>query len=278
MFKIINKTSLTSLITKMIIAAPLASRNALAGQFVIIRSHKDSERIPLTIFEAKDGLISIIYQVVGYSTRLLDTLEVGDFLADLVGPLGEATDLTYGTRVIVIGGGLGCAIAYPLVKQMNKCNIDVTSIIGFRNKDLVILEDEFRSSSKEFYLTTDDGSKGEKGFVTTPLEKLLISGSYDVVYAVGPLVMMKNISLLTKKYKVKTIVSMNSIMVDGTGMCGGCRLSVAGKTKFACVDGPDFDGHLVDFDEAILRAKQYNSQERTSDEHLCRLLKKVQDE
>ncbi|MDD4211821.1 MAG: sulfide/dihydroorotate dehydrogenase-like FAD/NAD-binding protein [Bacilli bacterium] len=274
MYKILEKQRLHPTVTYMKIDAPLVSRNAKAGQFVILRSRPEGERIPLTIYEAKDQTISIIYQVVGASTRYLDQLEVGDSLVDVAGPLGVATKLDYGNRIVVVGGGLGCAIAYPIVRALKEAGKDVTSIIGFRSGDLVILEKEFSSSSKTI-VVTDDGSYGEKGVVTMPLERLLKKESIDVVYAVGPLVMMKYVSLLTKQYQVKTIVSMNSIMVDGTGMCGGCRLTIDGKVKFACVDGPDFDGHLVDFDEAIARSTLYAKQEKRRDEAMCNLLRKV---
>ncbi len=274
MYKILEKQRLHPSVTYMKIDAPLVSRNAKAGQFVILRSRPEGERIPLTIYEAKDQTISIIYQVVGASTRYLDQLEVGDSLVDVAGPLGEATKLDFGNRIVVVGGGLGCAIAYPIVRALKEAGKDVTSIIGFRSRDLVILEKEFSSSSKTI-VVTDDGSYGEKGVVTIPLERLLKEESIDVVYAIGPLVMMKYVSLLTKQYQVKTIVSMNSIMVDGTGMCGGCRLTVDGKVKFACVDGPDFDGHLVDFDEAIARSTLYSKQEKVRDEAMCNLLRKV---
>ncbi|MFA6627789.1 MAG: sulfide/dihydroorotate dehydrogenase-like FAD/NAD-binding protein [Bacilli bacterium] len=275
MYKILEKKRLRPTVTFMKIEAPLASRNAKPGQFIIIRVRPEGERIPLTIYEASNKTISIIYQVVGATTRLLDALEVGDAILDVAGPLGTPTHLPVNQRIIIVGGGLGCAIAYPLVRSMQEIGNEVTSIIGFRNRDLVILEDEFRSSSTHFILVTDDGSAGESGQVTIPLERLLQQDFYDVVYAIGPLVMMKYVSLLTKKYHVKTIVSMNSIMVDGTGMCGGCRVSVGGDVKFACVDGPDFDGHLVDFDEAIARQTIYQPTEKTHDQRACRLLQKV---
>lgn len=278
MFEITYKKQLAPTITQISVVAPLVTRNAQPGQFVIIRVSPKGERIPLTIYEAKGDEVTLIYQVVGASTRLLDEFKVGDSLTDVVGPLGEATNLDLGKRVIVVGGGLGCAIAYPLVHKLYLKGTDVTSIIGFRTHDLVILEDEFRISSHHFYLTTDDGSYGEHGRVTDVLRRLLQSDKYDVVYAIGPMIMMKYVALTTKEFQTKTIVSMNSIMVDGTGMCGGCRVRVGGVMKFACVDGPDFDGHLVDFDEAMMRMNAYSAQEAALNQHICHLLSKVSHE
>ena len=218
--------------------------------------------------------MTIIFQVVGAGTMQLNTLTVGDQLHDFVGPLGRPTELEGLKKVAVVGGGVGCAIAYPVAKKLHELGCEVHTIAGFRNKDLVILEDEFRAVSDRFILMTDDGSRGEKGVVTKPLEELIAAGEgYDEVIAIGPLVMMKFVSLTTKKYGVKTMVSMNPIMIDGTGMCGGCRLTVGGETKFACVDGPDFDGHLVDFDEALQRGGMYRDFEAHAREESCNLLK-----
>ena len=265
MYKILKKEILNKDVTKMIIDARLVSKRCEAGQFIILRAKEDSERIPLTIndYDREKGTITIIFQVVGEATIELNSLEEGDELATFVGPLGKKTDFSNVKKGIVIGGGLGSAIAYPLAKAMKENNINVTSIIGFRNKDLIILEDEFRKVSDELIVTTDDGSNGIKGFVTDKLKELLVKNNdYDCVYVIGPLIMMKFVSLLTKEFNLKTIVSMNPLMVDGTGMCGGCRLTYDGKTKFACVDGPDFDGHKVDFDEAIYRNNIYKDYEK----------------
>ncbi len=274
MFKIIKKEILNPTVTLMKIEAPLIAKNAKAGQFVILRVSSDGERIPLTIADYDNNTITIIFQIVGATTYKLNQLNENDTILDVVGPLGNPTNTKDYKKVIVIGGGVGCAIAYPVAKQFHLEKSNVTSIIGFRNKDLIILENEFKQVSNQFYILTDDGSYNKKGFVTNQLEELLKQdSSYDLVIAIGPLVMMKAVCNLTKIYNVKTIVSMNSIMIDGTGMCGCCRLTVDGKTRFACIDGPDFDGHSIDFDEAIERSKMYHSIERNAYDHVCNLLK-----
>ena len=277
MFDIIAKERLNPTVTKMVISAPFVARKAEPGQFIIFRAHEDSERVPLTIadFDREAGTVTIIYQVVGGSTMELDAMEAGERLCDFVGPLGVATKTEGLKKVAVVGGGVGCAIAYPVTKKLHDRGCEVHAIVGFRNKELVILEDEFAAASDKLLVMTDDGSRGEKGLVTAALERLIQEGNrYDEVIAIGPLVMMKFVSQLTKKYGVKTTVSMNPIMIDGTGMCGGCRLTVGGETKFACVDGPDFDGHLVDFDEAIARASMYREFEQHQREAHCNLLAK----
>jgi ferredoxin--NADP+ reductase len=274
MFEIIQKQALNPTVSRIVVSAPRVAAKAEPGQFVILRAKADSERIPLTIadYDRAAGTITLIFQVVGAGTMELDSLRQGDSLADLAGPLGRATETEGLTKVCVVGGGVGCAIALPVAKKLHELGATVHSVVGFRTRDLVILEDEFRSVSDEMRLMTDDGSYGEKGLVTTALEELINAGNrYDEVIAIGPLVMMKFVSLTTKKYGVKTVVSMNPIMVDGTGMCGGCRLTVGGETKFACVDGPDFDGHLVDFDEALSRAGMYRDFEQHARETACRL-------
>lgn len=276
MYKIIKKKSLNPTVSLMEIEAPLIAKKAEPGQFIIFRAKEDSERVPLTIadYDREKGTVTIIYQIVGGSTMELDTLNEGESLHDFVGPLGKPSETDGLKRVAVIGGGVGCAIAYPIAKKLNALGCEVHSIAGFRNKDLVILEDEFRKVSSELHIMTDDGSYGKKGLVTNALEELIQNGNqYDEVIAIGPLVMMKFVCLLTKKYNIKTIVSMNPIMIDGTGMCGGCRLTVGGKTKFACVDGPDFDGHQVDFDEAMHRGTMYREFETHAREASCNLLK-----
>ncbi len=259
----------------MDIEAPAIARKAEPGQFIILRVYDGGERIPLTIadYDREKGTVSIIFQEVGKTTKLLGTLNEGDNLLDFVGPLGVASHLENYKKVAVIGGGLGTAIAYPQAKKLHSLGAEVHSICGFRNKELVILEDEVTAVSDEVYITTDDGSNGNKGFVTDMLKKLIEEGNqYDLVIAIGPLIMMKFVSKLTEEYGIKTIVSMNPVMIDGTGMCGGCRVTVGGETKFACVDGPDFDGHLVDFDEAMRRQTIYKEHEKRSHEgHQCRL-------
>ena len=275
MFEILDKKALNPTVVRMTVSAPLIARKAEPGQFVILRAGADSERIPLTIadFNREQGTITIIYQIVGAGTMELNTLNTGDCLHDFAGPLGTPTHTDGLKKVCIVGGGVGCAIAYPVAKKLHDLGAEVHSVIGFRNKELVILEDEFRSVSDELRLMTDDGSHGQKGLVTAALEELITSGhQYDEVIAIGPLVMMKFVSQLTKKYGIKTIVSMNPIMIDGTGMCGGCRLTVGGETKFACVDGPDFDGHLVDFDEALARSGMYRDFESHAREASCNLL------
>ncbi len=277
MFKIVQKKTLNPTVVKMSIDAPMIAEKAQPGQFIILRAKDDSERIPLTIadFDRKRGTVTIIFQVVGASTMELNTLEIGDSLQDFVGPLGTPSELQGLNKVAVIGGGVGCAIAYPIAKQLHEQGACVHSVVGFRNRDLVILNDEFAAVSDRLETMTDDGRFGKKGLVTSALEALFEEGNdYDAVFAIGPLVMMKFVSQLTKRYGVKTIVSMNPIMIDGTGMCGGCRLTVGGETKFACVDGPDFDGHLVDFDEAIKRSSMYRDFEMRKHEESCNLLQK----
>ena len=277
MFTIVKKERLNPTVTKMVIAAPYVARKAEPGQFIIFRAHEDSERVPLTIadFDREAGTVTIIYQIVGGSTMELDAMNEGEALQDFVGPLGVATHTEGLKKVAVVGGGVGCAIAYPVTKKLHEQGAEVHAVVGFRNKDLVILEDEFKAASDRLVMMTDDGSYGEKGLVTAALEKLIQEGNeYDEVIAIGPLVMMKFVCAVTKKYNIKTIVSMNPIMIDGTGMCGGCRLTVGGETKFACVDGPDFDGHLVDFHEAMKRGSMYREFEQHAREADCNLLHK----
>ena len=276
MFTIMKRRELNPTVTELWIKAPLIAKKAKAGQFIIVRAKEDSERIPLTIagFDREAGTVSIIFQVVGAGTMQLNALKEGEAVHDFVGPLGKATEIEGLKNVCVVGGGVGCAIALPIAQALHEQGTKVTGIVGFRNKDLVILEDEFRACCDEFIIMTDDGSYGEKGVVTAPLEKKIVEGAnFDEVITIGPLIMMKFVVKTTKPHNVKTVVSMNPIMVDGTGMCGGCRLTVGGKTKFACVDGPDFDGHLVDFDEAIMRSRMYKAEEKLSDEkHFCHLI------
>lgn len=259
----------------MVIDAPLIARKAKAGQFIIFRTDELGERIPLTIADYNDveGTITIIFQKVGKSTHQLGLMEEGDYILDVVGPLGVPTHFEEGIkRVAVIGGGVGCAIAYPQAKALYSCGINVDVIAGFRSKDIVILEDEMKAVSDNLYITTDDGSYGTKGFVTAKLQELINSGNeYDCVIAIGPVPMMKFVCDVTKPYGIKTIVSLNPIMIDGTGMCGGCRVTVDGKIKYACVDGPDFDGHEVDFDELIRRNSAYKESEDHAKSHICRL-------
>lgn len=277
MFKIVEKQHLNPTVAKMVVSAPLIAKKAEPGQFIIFRAKEDSERVPLTIadYDREAGTVTIIYQIVGGSTMELDTLEAGDYIHDFVGPLGIPSHTEGLKKVAVVGGGVGCAIAFPIAKKLHKLGCEVHSIVGFRNKDLVILEDEFKQNSNKLCMMTDDGSYGTKGLVTNALEELIKEGNqYDEVIAIGPLIMMKFVCQLTKQYGIKTVVSMNPIMVDGTGMCGGCRLTVGGETKFACVDGPDFDGHLVDFDEAMKRGTMYREFEAHQREASCNLFKK----
>ena len=277
MFTIVKKERLNPTVTKMVIEAPYVARKAEPGQFIIFRTHEDSERVPLTIADTdrQAGTVTIIYQIVGGSTMELDAMQEGEAICDFVGPLGMATHTEGLKKVAVVGGGVGCAIAYPVTKKLHEQGATVHAVVGFRNKDLVILEDEFRAASDRLVMMTDDGSYGEKGLVTAALEKLIQEGNeYDEVIAIGPQVMMKFVCAVTKKYNIKTVVSMNPIMIDGTGMCGGCRLTVGGETKFACVDGPDFDGHLVDFDEAMKRGTMYREFEQHAREASCNLLSK----
>ena len=280
MYRIVKKKSLNPTVSLMEIKAPLIARKAEPGQFIIFRAKEDSERVPLTIadYDREKGTVTIIYQIVGGSTMELDTLNEGESLHDFVGPLGKPSETEGLKKVAVIGGGVGCAIAYPIAKKLHNMGCEVHSVAGFRNKDLVILEKKKKKVSSELYIMTDDGSYGKKGLVTNALEELIQNGNqYDEVIAIGPLVMMKFVCLLTKKYDIKTIVSMNPIMIDGTGMCGGCRLTVGGKTKFACVDGPDFDGHQVDFDEAMHRGTMYREFESHARESACNLMKQGDD-
>lgn len=277
MYKILTKKILNPTVTLMEVDAPMIAKKAEPGQFIILRVDAEGERIPLTIadFDREKGTITIIFQIVGATTEKLNHLEEGEFIHDFVGPLGVPSHTEGLKKVAVVGGGVGCAIAYPIAKKLHHLGAEVHSIVGFRNKDLVILEDEFKAASDVMKLMTDDGSHGEKGLVTNALEELIKAGNqYDEVIAIGPLVMMKFVCKLTKEYGIKTVVSMNPIMIDGTGMCGGCRLTVGGETKFACVDGPDFDGHLVDFDEAMERGTMYKEFETRKREELCNLYKK----
>ncbi len=277
MYRIVEKTPLNPTVTKMVVEAPLIAKKAQPGQFIIFRVSEDGERVPLTIadYDREKGTVTIIFQIVGASTMELNALEVGDYICDFVGPLGTPSKIDNLKKVCVVGGGVGCAIAYPIAKKLHENGCEVHTITGFRNKDLVILENEFENVSSLLKIMTDDGTYGEKGLVTNALESLIEAGNtYDEVIAIGPLIMMKFVCLTTKKYGIKTTVSMNPIMVDGTGMCGGCRLTVGGETKFACVDGPDFDGHLVDFDEAMSRGGIYKEFEAHRREEHCNLFKK----
>ncbi|MDE7230257.1 MAG: sulfide/dihydroorotate dehydrogenase-like FAD/NAD-binding protein [Oscillospiraceae bacterium] len=278
MYKIVKKKVLNPTVTLMEVDAPLIAKKAEPGQFIILRVDEDGERIPLTVadFDREKGTITIIFQIVGASTEKLNHLNEGEYIHDFVGPLGVASHTDGLKKVAVVGGGVGCAIAFPIAKKLHNLGCEVHSVVGFRNKDLVILEEEFKANSNEFKLMTDDGSYGEKGLVTDALKALIEAGNkYDEVIAIGPLVMMKFVCKLTKEYGIKTVVSMNPIMIDGTGMCGGCRLTVGGETKFACVDGPDFDGHLVDFDEALERGAMYKDFEARKREEVCNLYKNV---
>ena len=261
----------------MDIYAPLVAKKAKAGQFIILRVDEEGERIPLTVagYDRTFGTVKIIFQIVGATTMKLNAKNEGDYIADFCGPLGCATEVEGLKKVCVVGGGVGCAIALPVAQRLNELGCEVHSVIGFRNKDLVILEDEFRACSKSLTIMTDDGSYGRQGVVTSPLKESLDGGAgYDKIIAIGPLVMMKFVVATAKPYGVPVTVSMNPIMIDGTGMCGGCRLTVGGKTKFACVDGPDFDGYEVDFDEAMERSRMYCDFEAHAREETCNLFKK----
>ena len=263
----------------MDIYAPAAAAKALAGQFIILRTDEEGERIPLTVadYDREKGLVAIIFQIVGATTMKLAHMEQGEALADFVGPLGKPTHVEGLKKVAVVGGGVGCAIAYPVAKAMHEAGAEVHSVVGFRNKDLLILEEEFRAVSDKYVLMSDDDSVGEKGLVTDALKKLIESGEkYDEVIAIGPLIMMKFVAKTTEPYGIKTVVSMNPIMIDGTGMCGGCRLTVGGEMRFACVDGPEFDGHKVDFDEAMARASMYKEFEAHEREATCNLFKQAE--
>ncbi|MBE5751014.1 MAG: sulfide/dihydroorotate dehydrogenase-like FAD/NAD-binding protein [Clostridia bacterium] len=276
MYQIVSKKSLNPTVTQMEILAPFVAKKALAGQFIILRVDEDGERIPLTIagYDREKGTVTIIFQIVGGSTERLNHKNAGDYIPDFVGPLGRPTHTEGLKKVCVVGGGVGCAIALPVARALHEQGAEVTSIVGFRNKDLVILEEEFKACSDAFYMMTDDGSYGEQGNVCVPLKALLEKGeTFDEVITIGPLIMMKFVCATTKEYGVKTIASMNPIMIDGTGMCGGCRLTVGGKMKFACVDGPEFDGHEIDFDEAMSRSRTYADFEAHEREETCNLFK-----
>ena len=276
MYRIVKKRVLNPTVSLMEIEAPAVARKAEPGQFIILRVDEEGERIPLTIadFDRQAGTVTIIYQVVGATTEKLNHKQEGEFLQDFVGPLGRATETEGLQRVAVVGGGVGTAIAYPVAKKLHDVGCHVDLIVGFRNKDLVILEDEFKAASTNLIIGTDDGSYGKKALVTDLLREQIEAGAkYDRVITIGPVIMMKFVCELTKQYDIPTVVSMNPIMIDGTGMCGGCRLSVGGETKFACVDGPEFDGHKVDFDEAMARGAMYKDFERHAYEEACNLFK-----
>ncbi|QNL43422.1 sulfide/dihydroorotate dehydrogenase-like FAD/NAD-binding protein [Oscillibacter hominis] len=276
MYRIVRREALRPTVTLLEVEAPLIAKKAQPGQFIILRVDEDGERIPLTIYNADTakGTITIIFQIVGATTEKLNHKAEGDYLQDFVGPLGKATETAGRKKVCVVGGGVGCAIAYPVAKAFHDNGTEVHTVVGFKNKDLVILEEDFRAVSDVMKLMTDDGTYGEKGLVTDALKQLIEAGNtYDEVFAIGPMMMMKFVSLTTKPYGLKTIVSMSPIMIDGTGMCGGCRISVGGETKFACVDGPDFDGHQVDWDLAVKRGAMYKEFERHAYEEACNLFK-----
>lgn len=277
MYKIVKKKALNPTVTMMDIEAPLVAKKAEAGQFIILRVNEDGERIPLTVagYDRMAGTVKIIFQIVGATTELLNHKEEGEYIQDFVGPLGVATHVEGLKKVCIVGGGVGCAIALPIAQKLHEMGCEVHSIIGFRSKDLLILEDEFKAASDKLTIMTDDGSYGRQGVVTVPLKEAIDAGeNYDKVITIGPLIMMKFVVATTKPANVPTVVSMNPIMIDGTGMCGGCRLTVGGKTKFACVDGPDFDGFEVDFDEAMSRGMMYRDFERHAHEETCNLFKK----
>ncbi len=283
MYKIVKKRELNPTVTLMEIAAPAVAKKAQPGQFIILRVDEKGERIPLTVadYNRESGTVTIIFQIVGATTEKLNHKQEGGFIQDFVGPLGVPTHTEGLKKVAVVGGGVGCAIAYPIAKKLHEQGCEVHSIVGFRSKDLVILEEEFAAASTRLCRRSDDGSWGEKGLVTDALRKLLESGEkYDRVIAIGPLIMMKFVCKLTKEFDIPTTVSMNPIMIDGTGMCGGCRLSLIQEgrrvTKFACVDGPDFDGHEVDFDEAMARGAMYKDFERHAHEETCNLFREVE--
>ena len=274
MYRITQKVELNPAVTKLSIEAPLIAQKAQPGQFIIVRPLEESERIPLTIagYDRQAGTVDIIFQIVGDTTMELNALKVGDEVHDFVGPLGRPTETEGLKKVCVVGGGVGCAIALPIARKLHEEGCVVHSIIGFRSKDLLILEDDFAACSDELRVMTDDGSYGQKGVVTAALEELIAAGNqYDEVITIGPLIMMKFVVKTCQKYHIKSVVSMNPIMIDGTGMCGGCRLTVGGKLKFACVDGPDFDGDLVDFDEAMARSSMYRPFEAHAREEACHL-------
>ncbi|MBQ7939902.1 MAG: sulfide/dihydroorotate dehydrogenase-like FAD/NAD-binding protein [Clostridia bacterium] len=277
MYKILKKRILNPTVTQMSIEAPLVARKAEPGQFIILRVDEEGERIPLTIagYDREAGSVDIIFQIVGATTEKLNHKEEGESITDFVGPLGKPTETDGVKKVCIVGGGVGCAIALPVARKFRELGCEVHSIIGFRSKDLVILEEEFRSASDRLTVMTDDGSYGRQGVVTVPLAEAIDAGEkYDEVITIGPLIMMKFVVATTKPHGIKTTVSMNPIMIDGTGMCGGCRLTVGGETKFACVDGPDFDGFEVDFDEAMQRGTMYRDFERHAYEETCNLFQK----
>ena len=275
MYKIVRKKDLNSAVCLLEIEAPFVAKKAKAGQFIIFRIDEMGERIPLTIagYDREKGTVTIIFQKVGFSTRALGNLSEGDYIRDFVGPLGKPTPVAGKKKVCVVGGGVGCAIALPTAQAFKEAGAEVDVIIGFRSKDIVILEDEFRAASDNMYLMTDDGSYGEHGFVTVKLQQLLEAGNeYDCVLAIGPIPMMKFVSKTTEPFGVKTMVSLNPIMIDGTGMCGGCRVTVGGEVKFACVDGPEFDGHQVDYAELMSRNATYREREaEVTETHTCRM-------
>ena len=280
MFEIVKRKELNPTVTLIEVNAPLVAKKAQPGQVVILRTHAEGERIPLTVadFDREKGTVTVIFQIVGATTKKLNELREGDALCDFVGPLGKATETEGLRKVAVVGGGVGCAIAFPVAKKLHEQGCEVHAIVGFRNRDLVILEDEFRANTTKTFLMSDDGTAGEKGLVTDALKKLIESGEkYDEVITIGPLIMMKFVCALTKEYGIKTVASMNPVMIDGTGMCGGCRLTVGGKMKFACVDGPEFDGHEIDFDEAMERSSMYRDFERHAHDETCNLLKKAEE-
>ncbi len=277
MYKIVTKKNLNPSVTMMEIYAPLVAKKAAAGQFVILRTDSEGERIPLTVagYDREAGTVKIIFQIVGATTEKLNHMEVGDYLQDFVGPLGNPTELNGLKKVCIVGGGVGCAIALPIAKALHDMGCHVTSIIGFRSRDLVILEDEFAEVSDKLFVMTDDGSHGKQGNVCGPLGEMFAEGEkFDKVITIGPLVMMKFVVDAVRPTGIPCVVSMNPIMIDGTGMCGGCRLTVGGKTRFACVDGPDFDGYEVDFESAMERGGMYRDFERHAYEETCNLFKK----
>lgn len=279
MYRIAKKETLKPTVQLFEIEAPMVAKKAQPGQFIILRVDENGERIPITIhdYNREKGTVSIIVQIVGATTEKLSHKQEGDFLQDFVGPLGKPTETEGKKKVCVVGGGVGCAIAYPVLKKFHDSGAEVHAVIGFKNKDLIILEDKFKAASSVLRLCTDDGSYGQKGLVTEALKELIDEGNeYDEVFAIGPAAMMKFVCATTKPYGVHTTVSMSPIMVDGTGMCGGCRLTVGGETKFACVDGPDFDGHLVDWDESLKRGRMYSDWERHKHEETCNLFKGVE--
>ncbi len=277
MYRIVRKEALKPTVILYEIEAPMVAKKAEPGQFIILRVDENGERIPITIhdYDREKGTVTIIVQTVGATTEKLSHKQQGEFIQDFVGPLGRPTETEGKKKVCVVGGGVGCAIAYPVLKKFHDCGAEVHAVVGFKNKDVVILEDKFKSASDVMKLVTDDGSYGEKGLVTDALKQLIEEGNqYDEIFAIGPAIMMKFVSKTTEPYGIPTTVSMSPIMVDGIGMCGGCRLTVGGETKFACVDGPDFDGHKVDWDESLKRGKMYFDWERHKHEEVCNLFKK----